>query len=231
MLNQTDRFTAAHRAARIFALSGLPYPVAFRRALTRVDGRDIARAYAEDQCHQGRALLATWLKADGSRREMPCVVRPDSRDLQPHLLPVQDLDSGECRFVNLDTLSGFLRINDPSELPPMPTAPEPDAPALTRHAPDRAPAPPAADVRPRFPLGRTVATPGAIALGVDLGALLRRHAAGDWGDVGADDARANDADVGRGGRLLSAYQTAAGRVWVITEGDRSATTALLPSEY
>ena len=69
----------------------------------------------------------------------------------------------------------------------------------------------------RFPLGRTVATPGALeALGTDpdeLPAILRRHQAGDWGD-------------------LSAYRLASGaRVWIITEADRSATTILLPSEY
>jgi hypothetical protein len=34
-----------------------------------------------------------------------------------------------------------------------------------------------------------------------------------------------------GDRVLSAYQTAAGRVWVITEWDRSATTLLLLEEY
>jgi hypothetical protein len=34
-----------------------------------------------------------------------------------------------------------------------------------------------------------------------------------------------------GSRVLSAYETAAGRVWVITESDRSATTLLVPEEY
>ena len=100
--------------------------------------------------------------------------------------------------------------------------------------PDRQPAADRASrrpLRPRFRLGRTVATPGALALGVDLGALLRRHHAGDWGDVCADDAEANDYALAGGARLLSAYETPAGRVWVITEADRSATTALLPSEY
>ena len=36
---------------------------------------------------------------------------------------------------------------------------------------------------PRFPLGRTVATPGALALGIDLASYLRRHHCGDWGDL------------------------------------------------
>ncbi|WP_412068586.1 hypothetical protein [Rubrivirga sp. IMCC43871] len=90
---------------------------------------------------------------------------------------------------------------------------------------------------PRFPLGLLIATPGALALarrhGVDLFALLRRHRAGDWGAVCDDDALANDLalDPACLARLLSVYDTPGGRLWVITEADRSATTVLLPSEY
>ena len=47
----------------------------------------------------------------------------------------------------------------------------------------------------------------------------------------ADDRRANDRAVRDGERVLSAYATAAGRVWLITEWDRSATTLLLPEEH
>ena len=36
---------------------------------------------------------------------------------------------------------------------------------------------------PRFSLGRTVATPGALALGIDLAPYMRRHHCGDWGEV------------------------------------------------
>ena len=89
----------------------------------------------------------------------------------------------------------------------------------------------------RFPLGHVVATPGALeavrANGVDVLALVRRHASGDWGTVCCDDALANDLalDPACPARLLSAYDTPAGRLWIITEADRSATTVLLPSEY
>ncbi len=86
-----------------------------------------------------------------------------------------------------------------------------------------------------FPLGRIVATPGALALSeahaVDLLPLLLRHRSGDWGDVCADDALANRNALHMGTRILSAYHTAGGRFWIITEADRSATTVLLPSEY
>jgi hypothetical protein len=43
-------------------------------------------------------------------------------------------------------------------------------------------------MQPRFPLGKVYATPGAIALGVDLTAYLRRHHCGDWGDELCDEA-------------------------------------------
>ena len=84
-------------------------------------------------------------------------------------------------------------------------------------------------------LGRLLATPGALArlseAGITPAALLARHRAGDWGDVDADDRRANDRAVRDGDRVLSAHETTAGRVWLITEWDRSATTLLLPEEY
>ncbi len=85
---------------------------------------------------------------------------------------------------------------------------------------------------PRFPLGRVLATPGALALGVDLFPLLRRHAHGDWGDLCEEDRAANERALVIGERLLSAYALGGGRrVWIITERDRSCTTLLLPDEY
>jgi hypothetical protein len=88
----------------------------------------------------------------------------------------------------------------------------------------------------RFPLGRLLATPGALrALDeADVGALayIARHQCGDWGDVCADDARANDQALGDGTRLFSVYTLPTGvRVWIITEWDRSSTTILLPEDY
>jgi len=89
---------------------------------------------------------------------------------------------------------------------------------------------------PLFPLGRLVATPGALALirhaGEDLlPALLERHRSGDWGEVPEEDARENEVSVRHGLRIISSYRVAGERPWVITERDRSATTLLLPSEY
>ena len=61
---------------------------------------------------------------------------------------------------------------------------------------------------------------------------LGRHARGDWGDVNAEDWTANERDLRDGERLVSSYTTTLGvRFWIITEWDRSSTTALLPEEY
>ena len=89
---------------------------------------------------------------------------------------------------------------------------------------------------PMFALGHLVATPGALAALADAkqvaGEFLRRHIVGDWGEVGADDQRANGNDLAHGGRLLSAYTLSTGvKVWIITEADRSSTCILLPEEY
>ena len=98
---------------------------------------------------------------------------------------------------------------------------------------DAEPTPPATF---RFPLGRVVATPGALAAltqaGADPRRLLARHARGDWGDLDAEDRAANERAIATGERLLSAYRLPSGdRVWIITEADRSSTCLLLPEEY
>lgn len=88
-------------------------------------------------------------------------------------------------------------------------------------------------MQPRFPLGKTFATPGAIALNVDLSKYLHRHHCGDWGEeLCAEDKEANEQSLKDGSRILSCYRTPAGdRLYIITEWDRSMTTILLPEEY
>jgi len=77
-------------------------------------------------------------------------------------------------------------------------------------------------------------TPGVQDLVVnrDLNLMkyLRRHLTGDWGDVCPQDKRANDAALRKKERVLSAYEVMPDvKIWIITEADRQATTALLPS--
>jgi hypothetical protein len=86
-----------------------------------------------------------------------------------------------------------------------------------------------------LPLGRVVATPGALKLLKEADRqpfdYLVRHATGDWGELCAFDRRQNQVALREGLRVLSSYNVSAGRVWIITEADRSATTILLPEEY
>jgi hypothetical protein len=86
-----------------------------------------------------------------------------------------------------------------------------------------------------LPLGRVVATPGALKLLTEAREhpfdYLARHATGDWGDLCSFDRRQNEIALRDGYRVLSSYETTAGRVWIITESDRSITTILLPEDY
>jgi len=61
---------------------------------------------------------------------------------------------------------------------------------------------------------------------------LRRHATGDWGDLGEQDKRENEYSLGKYLRIFSSYNHQNDeRVWIITEADRRSTTVLFPSEY
>ena len=85
-------------------------------------------------------------------------------------------------------------------------------------------------------LGGTYATPGALAALEEAqqsaAEFLRRHEAGDWGEVGPEDWAENELSVREGFRILSAYRLSTGvKIWIITEADRSVTTILLPEEY
>ncbi len=98
------------------------------------------------------------------------------------------------------------------------------------------------DAKPKFKLGKTVITLGAIDVieksGQNPASFLQKHQCGDWGEVCKDDAELNDEAVSQEGdpenqqRVMSVYKTTKGdEIWVITEWDRSVTTILLPSEY
>jgi len=95
--------------------------------------------------------------------------------------------------------------------------------------------------RPRFELGRVVATPNALSVLEDSGQtphdFLHRHVRGDWGDLSDGDREINEESLSDGSRILSAYITSRGKkIWIITEavndsGRRDSTTILLPEEY
>lgn len=98
----------------------------------------------------------------------------------------------------------------------------------------------------KFNSGRVVITPGALDLMEQIKTdvvynlkempdpalhFLGRHLSGDWGDLCEEDKTENELSLKEGFRLFSAYETKHGKLWIITEHDRSATTLLLPSEY
>lgn len=95
--------------------------------------------------------------------------------------------------------------------------------------------------KPKFSLGQTYATPGALGALQESGQspafFLHKHQQGDWGEVCDEDKMLNDHALVDGSRLLSAFRTLRNtRIWVITEakddqGHRAATTILLPEEY
>jgi hypothetical protein len=91
-------------------------------------------------------------------------------------------------------------------------------------------------------LGNIVATSallraiGEAEAGSVLAPLIQRHVKGDWGDMPAVDKETNDEALASGeGRVMSEYSVEVRgewiRIWIITEADRSVTTALLPDDY
>ena len=97
--------------------------------------------------------------------------------------------------------------------------------------------------KPLFKLGQLVATTGALdtleRFGVTPHSLIHRHVQGDWGDLSAHDCTENWLSVEQGFRVFSAYTmtrndgtlSEIGKLWCITEADRSCTTLLRPDEY
>lgn len=88
----------------------------------------------------------------------------------------------------------------------------------------------------QFVTGQVVASPGALRLleqhEVLPTQLIARHVRGDFGIVPEVDADSNRSAIKHGrARILSSYQVGAGRVWLITERDRSVTTILSPDDY
>lgn len=86
-----------------------------------------------------------------------------------------------------------------------------------------------------FNLGQVVITPAAqdalAAENMTPFGLLERHVTGDQGITPEDDQQRNLDAIKEGDRVFTAYKVGSGKVWIITEADRSATTILLPSDY
>ena len=88
--------------------------------------------------------------------------------------------------------------------------------------------------RALFRIGRLVATPNAMEKlqQADILGALRRHQAGDWGDVNDEDCQANNLALREMTRIFSVYHSFRNlKFWIITEADRSVTTVLMPEDY
>ena len=86
-----------------------------------------------------------------------------------------------------------------------------------------------------FNLGMIVATNDVLDEYVNdynfLATSLRRHCSGDFGDLCEEDVTHNLNGIVTGERILSSYSGDGGKIWIITEADRSSTTILTPDEY
>ena len=66
----------------------------------------------------------------------------------------------------------------------------------------------------------------------DIHAAMGRFTAGDWGECFESDGDFNDSVLDAGDdKIIGVYDTQAGRVWVMAEPWRSATTILFEHEY
>ena len=75
-----------------------------------------------------------------------------------------------------------------------------------------------------------IATNGVFKLQVTL--FFESFLKKDWGDISENDKEMNDLNVKSDvGSLMGAYETCEGRIWIMTEHDRSVTTILFPHEY
>ena len=86
----------------------------------------------------------------------------------------------------------------------------------------------------KFRCGKIVTTPNALSQlnHEEILLALKRHQAGDWGDVDEHDRQANERALIERTRLWSVYHAGNGtKFWIITEADRQSTPILLPEDY
>ena len=94
----------------------------------------------------------------------------------------------------------------------------------------------------KFDLGKIVATAGVLQRAEEdkeftkfVVKSMARYVNGDWGEMCEDDKKMNDDAVANGDdRIVANYEYDGdedGRIYIITEWDRSVTTILFPSEY
>lgn len=69
-------------------------------------------------------------------------------------------------------------------------------------------------------------------LALEISLALKRFCVMDWGNTSEESKIMNDkAVLNNDDRIFAVYDTCKGKIWIITEWDRSATTVLFPSDY
>ena len=66
---------------------------------------------------------------------------------------------------------------------------------------------------------------------VEIMSCFEKYVNCDWGNLCEKDKQANEDALIHEGRILAAYHTTKGKVYIISEWDRSATTILFADEY
>lgn len=66
---------------------------------------------------------------------------------------------------------------------------------------------------------------------IEIFKAMERFCNKDWGEMDEEDKASNEQALIEGSRIMGAYQTCKGKIWIITEADRTVTTILFPSEY
>lgn len=98
---------------------------------------------------------------------------------------------------------------------------------------------PDAPIKPAFPMGRLLVTQEVEQLVLKhaipaerLLACLLLHLAGDFGDVGEEDWKANERAMKEGTRIFSVYRAEGGpTLFIITDATRQSTTIMRPEDY
>ena len=65
----------------------------------------------------------------------------------------------------------------------------------------------------------------------DIVESIKKFCRNDWGTIEAEDKQINENALKNGGRIFGAYTTCQGKIYIITEWDKSATTVLFSDEY
>ena len=72
------------------------------------------------------------------------------------------------------------------------------------------------------------------AFACEIGTFINRFTNADWGDLCEEDKELNRAALKEGGRVLAAYTSSKGRIYIITDDTKAnpqITTVLYASEY